>query len=37
MIRIGNGVERMKLVYFSLWEDIRVLQGELKFKQMADK
>ena len=35
MIRQESGHERKKLVYFSLWEDVGVLQGELKIKQRA--
>ena len=37
MIRLKNGCERKKIVYFSLCEDVGVLQGELKIEQRADK
>ena len=35
--RLENCLGRKKIVYFSLWEDVGVLQGKLKFKQRADK
>ena len=30
MIRQESGLERKSIVYFSVWEDVGVLQGELK-------
>ena len=37
MTRLGNGLERKKMVHFSLWEDVEVLQRELKIEQRAHK
>ena len=34
---LGNGLERKKMFYFSLEEDIGVIQGELKIKQRPHK
>ena len=31
-----NGLERKKIVYFSFWEDIEILQGELKIKRSVN-
>ena len=36
MIRLENDVERKKTVYFSLWEDVGILQGEVKIEQRGD-
>ena len=33
MIRLANGLERKKIVYFSLLESVGVLQGDLKIKK----
>ena len=32
-----NGLEIRKIVCISLWEDLGILQGELKFKEKANK
>ena len=37
MTRLENVLERKNIVYFSLLEDLGVLQGERKIKQRADK
>ena len=37
MTRLENGIERKKIGYLSVWEDVAVLQGELKIEQRADK
>ena len=36
MIRLEYGLERNKVVYFSLWVDVGVFQGELKIKGPAN-
>ena len=35
MTKVENGLERKKIVYFSLWKDVGVMQGVLKIKQRA--
>ena len=35
MMRLENGFEKKKVVYFSLWEDLGALQGELEVEQRA--
>ena len=37
MTGLENGLERKKIVSFSLWDDVGFLQGELKIKQRASK
>ena len=37
MVRLGDDVERKKIVYFSLWKGAEVLQEKLKIQQRADK
>ena len=37
MIRLENGLERKKIIYFLLREEVGVLQGELTIKQRADR
>ena len=37
MVWWENSFERKKIVYFSLCEDVGVLEGELKIKDRADK
>ena len=37
MIMLVNGLERKKIVFFLFWEDVWVLQGELKIEQWNDK
>ena len=37
IITLQNGLGKKKVVYFSLWEDVGFLQGELGIKQRANK
>ena len=37
MNKVENGLERKKIRYFSLWEDVVVLQAEVEIKQKANK
>ena len=37
MATTGKSLEREKMVYFSLWEDVGGLQGKLKNKEKANK
>ena len=37
MIRLEEGLERKKMIYFSLFEDVGVLQGELKVIERDDR
>ena len=36
MMKLERGLERKKIVYILLWEDVGFLQGELKTKQNTD-
>ena len=36
MIKLDNGLERKKIVHFSLLKDVGVLQGELKIKGLIN-
>ena len=33
MIKLENGLERVKIVCLSVWEDVEVWQGQLKLKK----
>ena len=37
MTRLGNDLEVKEIIYFSLWDDVGVLQWELKIKHRVNK